>query len=393
MIKRVAIACGHFFPELGYLEAQLAHALMKLGYEVCVFSSDHVPAYAMNKVNPNREEADTCKVVRLPARKTRGQMVEVSAKALTGAINEFDPQVVFTIGVGKLFPKPIYVDWERNYKVVTFFGDNSDNFNLRGTKGGFTRFIKKIRWKLLRTWYKNPAYKLAVVGSDLLVGYTPETQGMLHLYLRSMRKEVDKKYMQISLGFDNEVFYFNGEWRKAVREQFGIKDGEKLFITATRMLPHKEIEAVLYALADQPKKEWKYMLCGIDDGDYSTWLKQKISDEGIADKVILQPFLSNEELAKMYSGADCGVWYHPTISVLPAMGTGLPVVMQYRPKIDHLTRERLVSVCDNNLKEVLELQMNRENPDAAQRMKDAEAIQEEYTYPGIVRSVLNKLNA
>ena len=44
-MAKVALVCGHFVPQLGYLEVHLARAWSALGHEVSVFTSNQIPNY------------------------------------------------------------------------------------------------------------------------------------------------------------------------------------------------------------------------------------------------------------------------------------------------------------------------------------------------------------
>ncbi len=388
---KAALVCGHFYPELGYLESQLADAMVRMGYTVKVFSSDHVPTYLASAAKRDRTGMDPFDVERIPHTWSKGQMVEV--KGLTERINEFDPELVVTIGVGKLFPRPVYADWERNYRVITFFGDNSDNAATAGSKAnGLTRWLNKRKWKTLRTLYKNPAYKLAVMGSDQLVGYTPETLGILEEYMPELKKKIRSKYTEISLGFSPDDFSFNAELRQKKRALLGIKPNEKLVVTATRIVPHKKLEHILYTCEDLEADSWKYAICGMDDGEYSQWLRARVKEYELEDKVIFLPFLSNQELNDIYNAADIGVWYHPTIAALSAMGTGLPVVLQERKKISHLTDEELVTVFNNDLLGAIQ-KLVATKLDDTERMVLANQVKAKYSYEAILSDVFESVSA
>lgn len=384
-MKKAALVCGHFYPELGYLESQLADAMVRMGYTIKVFSSDHVPSYLASAAGKDRTGLDRFNVERLKHTWSKGQMVEV--KGLTERINEFDPELVVTIGVGKLFPRPVYVDWERNYRVITFFGDNSDNAATSGSNAnGFSRWLNRRKWKTLRTLYKNPAYKLAVMGSDQLVGYTPETLGILEQYMPELKSKIRSKYKEISLGFNPDDFSFDPELRNRKRSLLGIAPEEKLVVTATRIVPHKKIEHILYTCEELEGHQWKYAICGMDDGDYSQWLRERVKEYNLEERVIFLPFLSNSELNEIYNAADIGVWYHPTIAARSAMGVGLPVVLQERKKIEHLKDEELVSVFKEDLLGALRPLM-LQKVETTDRTILANRVKDTYSYEAILSEI------
>ena len=172
----------------------------------------------------------------------------------------------------------------------------------------------------------------------------------------------------------------------------GVEDDEKLAITATRIVPHKQLEHILYTCEELDGVKWKYAICGMNDGDYSNWLRERVKEYGLEDRVIFMPFLNNVELNEMYNASDVGVWYHPTIAALSAMGTGLPVVLQNRKKIAHLKDEELVTVFDDDLKSALGFRMTSDIG-IEERKRLAEQVEGDYSYEAILSKVFEKVNA
>ena len=97
---RIAIVCGHFIPQIGYIEVQLARVLPKLGHEVCVFTTDKVPGIVKGVVTNSFEQGTSkddvyeYEVNRLPGKVVGGQMVR--ANGLKEAVDSWSPELVIT---------------------------------------------------------------------------------------------------------------------------------------------------------------------------------------------------------------------------------------------------------------------------------------------------------
>ena len=140
---KIAIVCGHFIPSMGYLEVHLANAFHKLNHKVKVITTNVIPAYVKNI--SNLSESTPYEIIRLTPSFSMGQMIK--AKGLVEAVQKFDPQLVICIGVGKLFPKPIYKLKDRDFRLITLLGDNEETYTAKG-------YTKKLKNSLIQQFEK-----------------------------------------------------------------------------------------------------------------------------------------------------------------------------------------------------------------------------------------------
>ncbi|HKC68058.1 MAG TPA: glycosyltransferase, partial [Bacteroidia bacterium] len=85
-------------------------------------------------------------------------------------------------------------------------------------------------------------------------------------------------------------------------------------------------------------KKLKYIIVGFLGDTYEKELKAFIQSQPEPEAFICFPFLNAEEIRKMYCAADVGIWIKAAISIQEAMGTGLPVILEDKPSVNHLLK-------------------------------------------------------
>ena len=328
---KIAIVCGHFLPTMGYVEVHLANAFHQLGNEVQVFTSRIIPTYvkAVGRLSDNTPY----KIVRLNANFSMGQMVK--PKGLIVAVEEFDPQLVVCIGVGKLFPKPMYQIKNRKFKLVTLLGDNEETYTTSGA-------VKKLKNILVQELFKKKTYARAIKKSDVLFPYTPSTLDVIAKFISDENTQLlQSKSQQISLGFDETQFYFDELERNEQRKQLGISDNENLLITATRVVPEKKLEQIV-DLVDKVNERGinlHYLIVGFQDDQYGEELKKYISQATHKNRITCKPFSGTAQLRKYYNAADVAIFNRAAISIFEALATGLYLLLPNRKNISHILGE------------------------------------------------------
>jgi glycosyltransferase involved in cell wall biosynthesis len=341
--KKIAIICGHFIPNLGYLEVHLANKLADKNFEVCVFTSNKIPQYVKNIAQTNKT-VNSYKINRLPAYFSLGQMV--LSKHLSEKVIEFNPDTILVIGVGKLFPYQIY-NFFKDKEIITLFGDNKHNYNLKS--GGIGTRIKQT----VLDFIKDTVYRKAIRKSTKLVGYTPETEELLLARFRRLNKQIKNKYQFVSLGFDDAVYYFEPKVREQKRKELGVDKNTLLGVTVTRFNSNKQIETIIDFIEKINKiKPVRYYFLGVTNDAYSIHIKKLIERKNLQNTITLLPFQNDKAIINaFYNAADFGIWTQPAISIIEAKGAGLPVCLPYEKSMDHLTLNQtglFYTVLDDN---------------------------------------------
>ena len=332
---KIAIVCGHFMPEMGYVEVYIAHQLaLKNNYNVAVITTALKPSYVKKikttttynvgaEIHPDYGYT----IFRLNTFFSLGQMV--LSNGITKTVQQFAPDLIIVIGVGKLFPYPVY-KLHHQFKIVTLLGDSSDNQK---------NDTKKISIASIRKLLKTPVYKKAVHYSEVLFPYTPETIALVKKIIpASLHVLAEKKAVPISLGFDASKFYFDEHERNKTRKNLKIAADTLLLITATRIVSYKKLEQIIDWVDECNGKGMKlhYVIVGFFDDAYSQEVQQYIAQQKYAHQFTCLPFLPINEVRTLYAAADFGYFPTAVISIFEAMGTGLPLVLPLKENVSHI---------------------------------------------------------
>lgn len=140
-------------------------------------------------------------------------------------------------------------------------------------------------------------------------------------------------FLQTQVGVDMEQFFPDRKKGIKIREKYGIRSNEYLFISAVRFNKSKGIIDILNSLP--LKGNWKYLVCGWGLSDEVDAVKDTIRKNHLDDKVILAGFIDREMMPDYWNAADCAIHFPRTthewvetfsLSVAQAMAVGLPVV-------------------------------------------------------------------
>ncbi|MDG1477074.1 MAG: glycosyltransferase family 4 protein [Vicingaceae bacterium] len=328
---KIAIVCGHFLPTMGYIEVHLANALHQIEHEVEVFTSRVIPTYVQNVAQLT--DNTPYKINRLATSFSLGQMIK--SKELVTAVEKFEPQLVICIGVGKLFPKPIYKMKNRKFKLVTLFGDNEETYTSSGT-------VKKMKDAVLQKVFKKKIYIKAIKKSDVLLPYTPSTNAIIKQFIdQKCAAILTNKSKQISLGFDDTQFYYDEVERIEQRKQLGISPEANVLITATRVVPEKKLERIIDFVdaINQKGIALSYVIVGFQDDDYGKELKAYIARKACKNQIYCKPFSGVAQIRRYYNSADSAVFSRAAISIFEALATGLYLILPQQNNISHILNE------------------------------------------------------
>jgi glycosyltransferase involved in cell wall biosynthesis len=168
------------------------------------------------------------------------------------------------------------------------------------------------------------------------VAYTPESFGAAGKMLGGKwAQKLNKQDAFISLGFHPDEFFFDQELREAKRVELGFSDEDKVVITATRLRPEKNLEAVIPAF-ENAESNVKWLLLGSADDEYAQELKSKLSESIGPDRFTLLSHQNREDLNAFYNAADLALFTTPAISIIEAMGTGIIINAPYFKSLEHL---------------------------------------------------------
>lgn len=319
---KIAIVCGHFIPKMGYIEVHLANNLADAGHKVLVITSTEVPKYVQHLISEDfiggEEISGSLVIKRLKPSFSMGQMVK--AKGVKKEILNFSPELVISIGLGKLFPQPVFEISDPQFRIVTLLGDNEETYAVGNNWQNLKNYI-------LRQKFKRSVYRKAIAQSDRLISYTPATFKILAEFVPAEEMKVLKnKHSEISLGFSPEEFFFDEELRKQKRSELGIPENLKVIITATRISPVKELEK-LPEFLKEVKTPFLFILLGLENNPYGEIVKTAFASHLPKSAYLLKAFAKREDLNAWYNAADFAFFNTAAISNFEALGTGLPLIL------------------------------------------------------------------
>ena len=105
------------------------------------------------------------------------------------------------------------------------------------------------------------------------------------------------------------------------------------------MIPEKDIEFLLEATSLLTSKglDIKVLIVGSGPRDYEQKLRSLAKRLRIENIVTFIGFVDKKDLPSLYNAADIGVWPgSPSITIIEAMATGLPIVIPFLGSTSHL---------------------------------------------------------
>jgi len=394
---RIGIVSAHYMPEIGYQEVHLAKAYARLGHTVKVFTSAASVNLGGSIKNLNYQTGLTLdpkynyEILRLKSFSYKSKALPFGLKK---SVNEFEPDVLILLGVAKMFPMPLLNKrFHKKVKIISVYGDAKEYLDRSTLSQKFKTFIHEVGYSTI----KHPLYRKAIKHGDKLILNIPETNDLFHGFLNSKDKtEFETKKVMLNLGYDPDEYFFNEQDRQASRKGLGFKENEIVIITSTRINKRKNLEQIIELISSLNNKglNVSYILVGFLGDAYETELKSFIAKQSVPDKFKCYPFLSAKEIRKLYCAADTGIWLKAAISIQEAMGTGLPVILEDKPSVNHLIvnekngwffkKDTLPETIEKAVNALTQQKFNRENLVANNSKK--------LSYDAIATKILDSLN-
>lgn len=339
---RIAVISAHYMPEVGYQEVHLARAYARLGHTVKVFTS----AASVNlggsinqlqyKTGLSIDPKYGYDILRLSSLSYKSKAFPFGLKK---TVKAFKPDVLIILGVAKIFPMVLLnKEFHKNMKIISVYGDAKEYLD----RGTLSQKIKTFIHELGYASIKYPLYKRAIKYGDKLILNIPETNQLFHDFLTAEDKiAFETKKVMLNLGYDPDEYYFSQNDRDAVRKELQVDTNEKVIITSTRVNKRKDLEKIIAYISklNDEGLQVTYIIVGFLADDYEKELKSFISSQPHATKFKCFPFLNSSEIRKLYCAADAGIWLKAAISIQEAMGTGLPIILENKPSVNHLIKE------------------------------------------------------
>jgi glycosyltransferase involved in cell wall biosynthesis len=394
---KVAVISAHYMPEVGYQEVHLARAYARLGHEVKVFTSaasvDLGGSVGKIKYNSgsSMDEKYRFEVLRLPALSFKSKAFSF---ALRSEVKNFDPQLMVILGVAKGFPAPLLSkNFHSDSCMVSLYGDAKEYLERNSFSEKIKAFTHDVGYKLL----KEPLYIRAVKYCHRIILNIPESDDYFKSFLSpSQLKVYESKKLALNLGFDPEQYYFNKETRSKIRAKLGIKEDEVVLITSTRVNRRKNLEKIISLIDELNERgiKTRYILSGFLGDDYEKELKKFISERKHSHAFTCYPFLDAQSIRDLYCAADAGIWLKASISIQEAMGTGLPVILENKPSVNHLIKDGVNGwfFGKNNFEEVIQKAATKLSLEKSDREKLSADNASWLSYDSIAKKIIESVN-
>lgn len=391
---RIGIVSAHYMPEVGYQEVLLAKACSRIGHTVKVFTSATTVGLG-GSINQIRYETGLTtdssygyEILRLPAVSFKSKVIGFGLKK---AVLAFNPDVLIILGVAKLFPLPLF-DKKLNDKIklISVYGDAKEYLERNTVSQKVKTFAHELGYATIKRY----TYKKAVKYCHKIILNIPETEQVFHQLLSSKEKNIfDKKKIFLNLGFDPDEYFFSRKERNEIREKYGINNDEVVIITSTRINKRKNIEKIIALISqlNSQGKKIKYILVGFLGDSYEKELKEFIASQPKPEAFICFPFLKAGEIRKLYSAADAGIWLKVAISIQEAMGTGLPVILENKPSVNHLLQTETSGWFfeNNTFNETISKAVDALSENATNREELAKINSVKLSYDNIAKNILH----
>ena len=393
---KIGVVSAHYMPEVGYQEVHLPRAFARIGHTVKVFTSNASVKLggSMNnleyKTGISFDEKLNFEIIRLPAISFKSKAYSFS---LRKAIEEFEPDVLIILGVAKIFPSSLLNGkLNKKIKIISIYGDAKEYLD----RGTLKQKIKTFFHELGYATIKKSLYKSAVKHCDKIILNIPETDEVFNDFLSEKENLVyQKKKVMLNLGFDPDEYYFDEKDREEIRTKLGFNKEDVVIITSTRINRRKNLENIIQ-LISQLKKEGKpvrYIMVGFLGDDYEKELKSFIQSQEDPSIFECYPFLNAKEIRKLYCASDAGIWLKAAISIQEAMGTGLPVILENKPSVNHLLKNGINGWFfeKNNFNEIVKTAVAALALVKTDRMKMSEENGSALSYNNIAQKILETI--
>lgn len=290
-----------------YQEGELARAHALAGHETWVIAMEEVG-----------RRADLPFAFRLlPSVPTpRHQRLPI---ALGRVLRGIAPDLVVAHNLGSLLTLSTVVSPRRDYCLVV----DCHNSVINTRTGGLVR-------SLARSVFRQTFGELIARRSDHVVAVgSPERD-----FAVAATGMPGSRIPIIPLGADCDLFRPRPEAeRKAARAELGIPDDAFCVVHAGRLVPEKGILELAAAAARLEGYDPTILVVGELDLNLGRELRRSRIDV----RIVHRPSVPKPALARYLAAADAGGWLaNPSITVIEAMATGLPIVAARRPHFEAL---------------------------------------------------------
>ncbi|MEM1510619.1 MAG: glycosyltransferase family 4 protein [Nitrososphaerota archaeon] len=312
---RIVITVEQFDPDKGYTEYYLARELTELGHKVYIFT------YGWNKPLSPIMFKEGFQIISIPHIGIVNGYHIPSPRAVAYIIEFIKKEKPDIIHCQPLYSplSLIFINcrWLSGYRVMGSL--ITGEYLINSVVKNLLYILAKMA---VEYWIKNKIALFFSISKELKV-----------LLLRLFNIP-SQKIRVIPLGADSELFKFDTVVRRKVRVLLGLSDEDVVVVYTGKIIPSKELDVLINAIAPIIKEnsKVKLLISGKGDISYMKYLKELCFKLGILNNVIFHPWVHRTKLPEIYSASDIAVWPGgPSISIVEAASVGLPVIIKRSP--------------------------------------------------------------
>ena len=321
---RILHIIDHFYPVLGYQETFLAKAHTRNNETLVITSDRYVKAlFIANKSLLKRREIGAgyfiergIKVLRLPTLFDIPPFNKPWLVGLEQAVVDFKPDIIIVHGIVSITSVRIA---RLKLRLLTAKLIFDDHMTYNATRGSWTRLIYRMFKKIFTPILLKAADVFVAAVSYETKRFMEETYGI-----------PAGRIAVIPLGVDRSIFRHNLKAKIIVRNKYGIRDDDIVFIYAGKLIPEKGIHLLVSAGIELCNKHpnVKIMFVGGGYRAYVEKLRERLRRSGLIDRFIFVEAVPNDQLYQYYSAADVAVWpLQCSIGMVEAMSCSLPIII------------------------------------------------------------------
>lgn len=364
-----------FDPDLDYQEHYLPVEQAKFNNDVTIVTGTRIPKsdgdFIIHK--PGWDEYNGVDIYRLPTHIPFDSIGMGMLGGLGTALKKLDPDIVHAHNILSITSIEVVLS-ELRSETDIFVDVHIDNDNLS---------VDTLWKRLLYAGFRWAALPLISYRADGILPVNPFAEQFIDDLGISQ-----KKTKLLPLGVDTNRFHPNVDGTE-VRRKLGIESEEPVLITAGNFNETKDLEILLEAFA-QLTQEASLILLGEGPSDYMDKIHSVVEQYGLVDSVYFHNRVPHEELPHFFAASDVGIWPGKLgITIIEAIGCGLPIVVCDSPATEFLTANANGFVFSRGDKEELanQVQMYLSNPRLREQHAEnaVEYAQEELAWSQIAK--------
>jgi glycosyltransferase involved in cell wall biosynthesis len=315
---KIAHVIDYFHTDFGYQEYYLAKYMADAGHAVRVISSGFRQSTVAipgpdGPAGAAALEAAGVEVVRLPARQLGHDRVWL--RGLESALGQFRPDAVHCHTA--FAPTAVRVSMAKLRLGYTLLVDNHAHEDVAPAS-------KTLVGRAAYVAYRVVAGSMLRARVDTWVGIGPYEARFLRRRLRLRPDAVEL----IPLGFDPEIFRFDGQRRERLRRERGWSRDLVVAVTG-KIYARKRPDLAARACAQaDARRRVRLVFAGRVDADALAAVRREAATLLTDGRLEVLPMLDRRDLADLYLAADVVIFPRlPSISIYEAAGTGVRLLV------------------------------------------------------------------